>query len=101
MRITRELYEEMIAHARAEAPKECCGMVAGNDGSGVKVYRARNAEDSPLRFRIDPEEQLQLHNEIDDEGLELAAIYHSHTRSEPRPSQTDINFAAWWPGILW
>ena len=101
MRITRELFEEMVKHAREESPNECCGMVGSNDGQAVAVYRAVNAEASPLRFRIDPEEQLELHNRIEDAGLELGAIYHSHTRTEPRPSQTDINFAKMWPGVLW
>ena len=101
MRIAPELYEQMIAHAREEAPNECCGMVGSTDGRAVAVYRAVNAEASPLRFRIDPEEQLGLHNEIEEAGLELGAIYHSHTRTEPRPSQTDINFAKLWPGVLW
>jgi proteasome lid subunit RPN8/RPN11 len=101
MRIARELVDEMVAHARAEAPNECCGMVGSSNGRAVGVYRAINAEASPLRFRIDPEEQLELHNRIEEAGLELGAIYHSHTRTEPRPSQTDINFAAMWPGVLW
>jgi [CysO sulfur-carrier protein]-S-L-cysteine hydrolase len=101
MKITRTLYDQMIDHAREEAPNECCGMVGSNDGQALAVYRAINAEASPLRFRIDPEEQLKLHNRIEDAGLELGAIYHSHTRTEPRPSQTDINFAKLWPGVLW
>jgi proteasome lid subunit RPN8/RPN11 len=101
MRIAQELYEQMVAHAREEAPNECCGMVGSSDGRAVRVYRAVNAEASPLRFRIDPDEQLGLHNEIEEAGLELGAIYHSHTRTEPRPSQTDINFAKLWPGVLW
>jgi proteasome lid subunit RPN8/RPN11 len=101
MKISRDLYEEMIAHAREEAPNECCGMVGSTDGRARAVYRAVNAEASPLRFRIEPEEQLELHNKIEDAGLELGAIYHSHTRTEPKPSQTDINFAKLWPGVLW
>lgn len=101
MKIPRTLYDQMIAHAREEAPNECCGMVGAGDGQAVEVYRAVNAEASPLRFRIDPEEQLDLHNRIEKAGLELGAIYHSHTRTEPRPSQTDINFAKLWPGVLW
>ncbi len=101
MRIARELYEQIVAHAREEAPNECCGMVGSSDGSAVQVYRAVNAEASPLRFRIDPREQYELHTRIDDAGLELGAIYHSHTRTAPRPSQTDINFAKLWPGVLW
>jgi len=101
MRIARDLYEQMIAHAREEAPNECVGMVGVRDGEAVVIHRATNAEASPLRFRIDGEEQLQLHNEIENSGLELGAIYHSHTRTAPEPSQTDINFAHWWPGVLW
>jgi len=101
MRIGRELYDQIVAHAREEAPNECCGMIGARDGEAVKVYRATNAEASPLRFRIDSHEQLELHNEIDRAGLDLGAIYHSHTRTAPAPSQMDINFAKWWPGMLW
>ena len=101
MRISSYLYEQMVTHAREDAPNECCGMVGSNNGDAVAVYRAVNAEASPLRFRIDPEEQLELHNRIEDAGLELGAIYHSHTRTEPRPSQTDLNFAKLWPGVMW
>jgi proteasome lid subunit RPN8/RPN11 len=101
MRIARALYEEMVSHAREEAPNECCGMVAARDGEIVKVYRARNVEASPFRFVIDGREQLAIYNEIESADLELGAIYHSHTRTEPAPSQTDISFAAGWPGVLW
>jgi proteasome lid subunit RPN8/RPN11 len=66
-----------------------------------RVYRATNVEASPLRFQIDPTEQLEITNEIEEAGLELTAIYHSHTRTAPRPSQTDINFARLWPNVLW
>jgi proteasome lid subunit RPN8/RPN11 len=38
---------------------------------------------------------------IEEGGGDLAAVYHSHTRSEPYPSQTDINFSVNWPGIEW
>jgi len=101
MRIPRELYDQIVEHARAEAPNECVGLVASRDGEAVKLYQASNAAASPLRFEIDGAEQIRYHNEIEESGLELGAIYHSHTRTEPRPSQTDINFAAGWPGVLW
>ncbi len=93
MRMSRALYEEIVAHAQQEAPNECCGMVASQDGTAVKVYRAENAAASPLRYEIDGAEQYRIQMEIDDADLELGAIYHSHTRSEPYPSQTDINLA--------
>jgi [CysO sulfur-carrier protein]-S-L-cysteine hydrolase len=93
MRIGLELYDEMIEHARAEAPNECCGMLGSRDGRVVRLYRAKNAAASPLRYEIDGADQYRIQMEIDDSDLELGAIYHSHTRTEPYPSQTDINLA--------
>ena len=93
MKLSRALYDEMVEHARAEAPNVCCGMVATSDGQAVKVYRAVNAAASPLRYEIDGAEQYRIQMDIDDAGHDLGAIYHSHTRSKPYPSQTDINLA--------
>ena len=108
MRIARDLLDEIVAHAREDAPNECCGMIAAEDGRAVQVYRATNTEASPLRFNIDGAEILRVNDEIEASGWRLGAIYHSHTRSEPYPSQTDITFALvdgrgeqWWPGTLW
>ncbi len=100
MRIERSLYDEIVAHAVQDAPNECCGMIASRDGEAVKVYRATNTAASPLRYEIDGAEQYRIQMEIDDLGLELGAIYHSHTRSEPYPSQTDINLA-FYPDALY
>ncbi len=93
MQISRGLYDQMIDHARAEAPNECCGMVSSNGDQAVRVFPAENAAASPLRYEIDGAEQYRIQMEIDDAGHDLGAIYHSHTRSEPYPSQTDINLA--------
>lgn len=100
MRIARELYDEIVAHARSEAPNECCGMVASRDGDAVKVYPAVNAAASSLRYEIDGAEQFRIQMEIEDASLDLGAIYHSHTRSAPFPSQTDINLA-FYPDALY
>jgi [CysO sulfur-carrier protein]-S-L-cysteine hydrolase len=93
MRIARELFDEIVAHAREEAPNECCGMIASSNGDAARIYRATNAAASPLRYEIDGAEQYKIQMEIEDAGLDLGAIYHSHTRTEPYPSQTDINLA--------
>ena len=100
MRISRELLDDIIDHARADAPNECVGMIASRDGEAVSVHRARNAAASPLRYEIDGMEQYEIQNAIEDAGLELGAIYHSHTRSDPLPSQTDINLA-FYPDALY
>ena len=68
-------------------------MIGTRDGAAVVVHRARNALNSALKYEIDAQEQLQLFNAIEDAGLELGIIYHSHTRSDPVPSETDINLA--------
>ncbi len=104
MQIGPELLEQVIAHAREEAPNECCGVIAvelGPPVRAVRAHRALNTAASPLRFEIDGREVLSLIEQIEREGLELGAIYHSHTRTAPYPSQTDINFAAHWPGVEW
>jgi [CysO sulfur-carrier protein]-S-L-cysteine hydrolase len=94
LQISRQLLDEVVAHARAEAPNECCGMIAASDGRAVTVHRARNvARSARKRYEMDPKEQLKLEMGIEDAGLELGAIYHSHTRSQPEPSQTDVNLA--------
>jgi proteasome lid subunit RPN8/RPN11 len=95
MRIARSLIDEIVAHAREDMPNECCGMVGGADGEARTIYRARNAEASPLRYSIDAAEQFRLMREIEEAGEELVAIYHSHTKSAAQPSQTDVNLAAW------
>ncbi len=101
MKMARSMYDEIVAHALRDAPDECCGIVSAGDGEAARVYPTENIEHSPFRFVIEPQEQFRIYQEIEDAGLEMGAIYHSHTRSDPYPSQTDINFAASWPGVLW
>jgi proteasome lid subunit RPN8/RPN11 len=93
MEIARALVDEMVEHARSEYPNEACGLIAGQDGSAVRVYRMKNADASPVSYRLDPREQLDVFNELEDKGWELMAIYHSHTHSEAFPSETDQRLA--------
>ena len=95
MRITRAIFDELIAHAREEVPNEACGLIGGVGDRAQTVYRARNAEASPLRYNLDPKDQFRIMSEIEERGEELAAIYHSHTASPAYPSQTDINLATY------
>jgi proteasome lid subunit RPN8/RPN11 len=95
VQIPSAIYEELLDHAREDAPNECCGLIGGEDGVARTVYRARNAEASPLRYNLDPQDQFRIMTEMDERGEELAAIYHSHTASPAYPSQTDINLAAY------
>jgi len=100
MRIPRSMLDRIVAQARDEAPNECCGMIAARDGAAVTLHPARNAAASPLRYEIDGMEQYRIQSAIEDAGDDLGAIYHSHTRSAPLPSQTDINLA-FYPDALY
>jgi len=97
MKISQELIDEMVAHAREDLPNECCGMIGGRDGIASKVVRVENAAASPLRYEMDPQGQYDALKAIEDAGEELIGIYHSHTRSAAYPSQTDVNEARMWP----
>jgi [CysO sulfur-carrier protein]-S-L-cysteine hydrolase len=101
VRIDAALLERILAHARRDFPNECCGMVAVRDGEAVAIHEATNIAASPLRFEVDPLEVRAVDEAFDAKGIRTGAIYHSHTRSEPYPSQTDINFAKGWPNIEW
>src|SRR4051812_6139946 len=101
MRISQLLLDEIVAHAREDAPSECCGMVAGREGEALAVHRARNAFASPLRYEVHPQDQSRTTTEIEDAGQDIAAIYHSHTKSEAYPPQTDVNLARNWPDPLY
>ena len=100
MKIARSLLDEIIAHAREDAPDECCGVVSADPERAVGVHRLVNQAHSPLKFVVG-EDLVPVWTAIEDRGLDIGAIYHSHTRTAPYPSQTDINFARNWPGVEW
>jgi len=101
MRIAQSLIDEMVAHAREDLPNECCGMVGGIDGEASVVVPVVNAAASPLRFEMDPQGQYNALKAIEDDGREMLAIYHSHTKSAAYPSQTDVNQAVNWPDAIY
>jgi proteasome lid subunit RPN8/RPN11 len=86
----------MIGHARDELPNECCGIiVADKDGAATKVYRTRNAEASPFRYSIHPQDLFKIEMEKEDNDWEIMVIYHSHVASEAYPSPTDVRLSQW------
>ncbi len=91
MRIAKEQWEELVAHAREEAPNECCGVIRLRDGAVDDVRRAVNDRASPYGYSLDAESLLAAFNAAE-EGFGVG-IYHSHPRSAAEPSQTDINLA--------
>jgi proteasome lid subunit RPN8/RPN11 len=95
LRLPRAIVDAMIEHARSELPNESCGLLGGRDDHATSFHPTRNADASPYRYTVDPDDALQIVLEIEDGGEDLVAIYHSHTRSAPYPSRTDSELATW------
>jgi proteasome lid subunit RPN8/RPN11 len=92
-KLEKRFATEIIEHARAEAPNECCGLLAGENGTILQLYRCNSAEKNPYRYYLDPKDHLRVMRELDEKGWELLGIYHSHTHTEAYPSKTDVELA--------
>ncbi|MBW3594748.1 MAG: M67 family metallopeptidase [Actinobacteria bacterium] len=92
LRIPRRFADEIVQHCITGRPNEACGMVGLLDGEVVKVFRMTNAAGSPLRYSLEPREQLAVENTLAEKGWE-GAPFHSHTRTEAYPSPTDVRLA--------
>jgi proteasome lid subunit RPN8/RPN11 len=88
-------YKEIVEQALRELPNEACGVIAADAGVPVKLYPMTNADGSPATYRLDGREQLRVFDEIEDQGWELLAFFHSHTHSQAYPSPTDLAQAHW------
>jgi len=93
LEIPKDLLNRIIEHARQEYPLESCGILAGKKGKITKFYPMANTKKSSSCYLMEPEEQLRVFQEIEKEGLELSAIYHSHPHTAAFPSQRDVDYA--------
>lgn len=89
------LHDEIVAHARAGLPNEACGILGGRDGVATSFHPTRNADESPYRYSVHPDDLLKVVLQLEDAEDDVVAIYHSHTRSAPYPSRTDVELATW------
>ena len=95
MVIPAAMRDEIVAHAKAGLPNEACGIIAGLNGTAQRFFPAEPDAPSPYYYRISSEDQIRIMNEIDDAGLDLIGIYHSHVSSPAYPSRTDAEQAFW------
>lgn len=93
IQIPKSIYDQMLAHAKAEAPMECCGLLAGRNGTAERIYTMTNTHHSPVSYMIDPKEQFAVIKEMRTKEIEMLAIYHSHPHTEAYPSATDVRLA--------
>ena len=92
MVVPAAIRDELSAHARDEAPNECCGVILFKDGVAERYVRGRNKLASPYRYELEIDPEIWF---LEDEGYELA-VFHSHPETEPRPSRTDRENVGLW-----
>ena len=95
---TDEQVRELTAHLDRNLPEEACGLVAGSGQQVQKVLPVENELHSPVRFQMAPLEQLKAFEQIEADGLNLLAIFHSHPNGPDHPSQTDVS-EFYYPGV--
>ena len=93
LEIPESIFEDIVTQARAEAPIEACGILAGKGSVVEKMYKMTNADNSNDHFTMQPEEQFAVVKDMRAVGLDMLAVYHSHPESPARPSQEDIRMA--------
>jgi proteasome lid subunit RPN8/RPN11 len=94
-----EHWRKMLAHISGRATEESCGLIGGRDGTSLGVFPVTNVFHSLTRYLMDPEEQLKVFNQLEENQWELLAIYHSHLNGLPGPSSIDIA-EAMYPGVI-
>ena len=83
-------------HARAQAPREACGLIAGTHGRATDIVPVNNVSPtSETHYELDHKQQAEAMMDFHKRGLDLIAIYHSHPKDPPVPSQTDIHNATY------
>ena len=93
IRIPEPIYRRIVEHAKRENPLECCGLLGGKDQTVQKVFETQNVARSPNLFSMDPKEELMVFEEMDNQSMEIIAIYHSHPHTIPFPSEADVKMA--------
>jgi proteasome lid subunit RPN8/RPN11 len=93
--ISKKHWREMLEHVDQHVPLEACGLLAGKGDRVEKMIAVQNQAQSPVRFVMEPYEQLQAFDWIDSHGLDLLGIFHSHPAGPETVSATDIAEAAY------
>jgi len=93
IKIPESIFQGIIEHARRQWPLECCGILAGEENTVKRSFEMTNSEQSAVRYSMAPQDQLRAYDEMDREGMEMVAIYHSHPHTIPFPSETDVELA--------
>lgn len=95
LKLTQEQHQKMIEHVESNLPFEACGLLAGRNAKVESVHKVTNKAQSPLRYMMDPIEQLSAFEWIESNGQDLIGIFHSHPTGPENISPSDIAEAAY------
>lgn len=93
LQIEEQIIRGLLAHGRREEPNEACGYLAAKDGVVCRIFELTNIDAAPDHYSMDPAEQFAALRQMREEGLQLAAAYHSHPETPARPSVEDLRLA--------
>ena len=100
IRLSAQARAEMLAHARDDAPRECCGLLVGAGTRIDECIRSANLDPDPNRYRIDPKVHIDANRRLRGSGRAVIGAYHSHPRSPAIPSRTDY-LEAYYSEFIW
>lgn len=99
--LPHDLRDRIVADAQRTPTVEICGLLAGHDARCTAAYPVRNVSPDPdISFYMDPQGQIDAMGAMQASGEAMLGIYHSHPRTEARPSARDIAGAAY-PGVAY
>jgi len=95
LRMSRDVYLQMVAHCIAGLPDEACGLLAGEPAAGAvgRLYPTRNAQRSARVYSVEPLDLLHADRDAERSGMQLIGVFHSHTHTDAYPSTTDVDQA--------
>ena len=99
LQIPEAIRRQLAEAARAAAPLEACGLLAGAEGRVEKCYPMTNADASAEHFSIQLAEQFAAVKDMRAHSWQMLAIWHSHPATPARMSAEDLRLA-YTPGVV-
>lgn len=90
LHMKQSVYEQMLTHLQTAYPLEGCGILGGPPGHATHFYAVENILRSPTAYEMNPTVQIQVMISLEERGLDMVGIVHSHPAGPERPSPTDV-----------
>jgi len=96
IKISESLRKNLELHANEQNPYEACAILLGTKDEKIweptEIFLTENIEKSEINFTVSNEQLLGGYKMAEEKGLDVVGIFHSHPKSLPSPSNTDMKF---------